>query len=272
MDQTHEKPEPIKIGPSKPIRIGPSKPIIITPGPPPITIGPSGPPFRRIQPLYILEEEGLTQGEQIAITQGVMECLRLAGVTNRLRVVGLGVWRPIGCRDSRGSLIPRGSIDALLAASPDRKRSEGIICANTLLGEASHTPRHATESHYFLMAIRRDMGGNMYPLMGNTTPQTGAVVSTYRLRNGYERLRPTDIEQCLMTIIMHEVGHIFGLWPAGSGERCYLHHCPPQNRCVMRAMFRLDTDALIATRDRVSFGKPFCDGCLANLRQYFTGH
>lgn len=260
---------PSQPGKSEPIKIKPTTPIIIGPGPPPIQIQPSGLSFDRFRPFYILEEEGLTQGEQTAVVEAVRECLRLAGARGRIRTFGLGVWREPNYFE-KGGLVPYKSIDWLIATSPFQLKAD-LVNAGTILSQVVRTMYEQHQAYYFLLVPRRNLGApEIWPLKGNTQADTGCVVSSYWFHYGHGRLSEEDRAGCLKTVAIHEVGHLFGLWQRTAGLPSNVGaHCPWENHCVMRAMPTLDQAALVAWRDWQTLGRPFCDNCLANLGNYF---
>ncbi len=90
-------------------------------------------------------------------------------------------------------------------------------------------------------------------------PQDGIEIDVERKRKEYE------FELITRMLAMHELGHVFGLFPGTNkvdptDDELKAAHC--QNDCVMWWQVDLERYKKIVMH-------PFCQSCLAKLRQFF---
>jgi hypothetical protein len=103
-------------------------------------------------------------------------------------------------------------------------------------------------------------------LLGWYRESVGSIISTTRLSS-----KAAGVTDCFETIVMHNIGHVFGLIPITrhhAAEENYGKHCT--NICVMRQGFLEMKLWNQFTKDRLTSGNPFCKQCVENLNEYFA--
>ena len=156
------------------------------------------------------------------------------------------------------------SIDSYIQFAED---PNGQVHAGVLLELLLKEPWQKESPHYDIVVTGRDLydedsEGNPYDfVIGSALPKFGAIISTNRF---------SGLEECIVTMTMHEVGHIFGLVPetrTRNVEESLGLHCT--NQCIMRQGTIVPHHWMDITRDRLR-GCEFCRTCLDDVRGYFT--
>lgn len=221
--------------------------------------------MRNIKPIYLMCESGVELFQIEAILAGIYEVLRLAGVSQLIKVYNLGVWRNQDWR-AGGVLLPYQSVDWYVRT--DRRSRTTQVNGASVMVRLKSEPWQDARPHYDVVVLRRDMysgedSSNF--VIGLALPELGTVVSI----NRFLQLEKGLQAECIKTEVMHEVGHIFGLIPENrqiNVEDSLGKHCT--NVCSMRQGLRLPDDWVAMTRDRLR-GEPFCGECKQALRQFF---
>ena len=102
-------------------------------------------------------------------------------------------------------------------------------------------------------------------VIGVGYPGIGTAISTSR----FHGLKDRKKYECIKTMIMHELGHAFGLIRNGrtrNVENSLGPHCT--NRCTMRQGLSLPDDWIKMSQDRLKHGA-LCGTCETDLKNYF---
>lgn len=224
------------------------------------------------KPVYLIHQEGVDQRGVRAVQEGVQEVLTIAGVSDAVDVRNFGVWRHHSYCEG-GELKKYHSVDWYVAEGRrmGRERFGGIqLNISTmlwhLLQEPWRQPPHA--DHYDVTVVHDDLwaGGPSNNFVLGAALGDALVLSTRRLETIAD---PVTRIECMRTLTMHELGHVFGLIPGGrtvNVEESLGKHCT--NRCIMRQGLRVPDDWIAYTRDRLRYG-PFCKVCEWDLQRHF---
>lgn len=214
-----------------------------------------------IKPIYVMNEEGLSELERKAVLEGTEDVLKIAGVEDRIKIEDLGAWRHEEYQNKGGSLIPYRSVDWYIQKGREASRNKTKLDASTLLDllVSSDPPFQK----YRILVLKSNIGIlDIYSVVGLANHWgPGIALSTNRFKDLDEE---TKIG-CIKTATMHEVGHIFGLVPEERTGADYTH-C--ENKCVMRSWLSSPDDFTKATNDRLEYG-PFCEPCETQLKEHF---
>ena len=210
-----------------------------------------------IKPIYVMNEEGLSELEKKAVLEGAEEMIKIAEAEDITRIIDLGVFN--GEKNEEDPLMTYHSIDWYLQKGKE-KSLENLLEANRLLNllEASIKPF----GQYHFLLLKSGIYTGTTPCVGiGSLGGPGAIVSAYKFKDLDEETRCG----CIKTAAMHEIGHNFGLVNEKRENTDYTH-C--NNRCVMR-IGRPSPEALITmTEDRLKYG-PFCEPCEKYLKERF---
>jgi predicted Zn-dependent protease len=101
-------------------------------------------------------------------------------------------------------------------------------------------------------------------VFGSSDKDLPVILSTFRFKGLSEKERC----QCLKTVAMHELGHVFGLPSVGRNKNVENlgEHCT-NSRCIMRQGLNVP-DLLNITTDRLKHGA-LCSNCTNDLKSYF---
>lgn len=220
----------------------------------------------KTRPMYVMNEEGLSELEKKAVIDGTKELLRIAEVEDRIKVVDLGAWKHNEYKNSDGSLKEYYSVDWYLQEGRKASRNKTQLNAEKIVRLFYVEPwQKGEQEHYDILITRSDMySGNANFIIGIAYPVLATVLSTYRFKNLDDKLR----YECIKTETMHELGHVFTLPKERIKSDNWVldGHCP--NKCVMRQGMSLPTDWINMTEDRLKYG-PFCKPCETYLKEWF---
>lgn len=107
--------------------------------------------------------------------------------------------------------------------------------------------------------------GNTNYVVGIAADNIGMVLSV----NRYENLTRRQRYECIKTVTMHELGHVFKLPPDSrteNVEESLGKHCA--NVCIMRQGLIVPTDDIRMSEDRLKYGA-LCPTCKTDLKAYF---
>lgn len=238
--------------------------------------------LRNIRPLQILRQNGVDMEVLDGLASGLAYILWLANVwqeffKNNLIQDLKNRQESDWCKPN-GMLEAHKSLDWYIWWAYMEKRKDGYLNSTALLDALREHPTFEQEPRYELVVLK-DLIHHSYASLrgvgGVGRSGQGAIITTYyhrhllipiegeSERNKKERLNNFSLGIQMLT--MHELGHVFGLWPGTgkenpSDEELKESHC--QNECVM------------SWRAQENFGKkirhkPFCDDCVIKLKEYF---
>lgn len=220
----------------------------------------------KLKPVYIMNEQGISDLEKKAVLDGTKELLRIAGVEEQIKVADFGAWKHREYKNIDGSLKEYHSVDWYLQEGRKASRNTTQLNAEKIVRLLYTEPwRRGDHEHYDILITRSDMySGNAHFIIGIADPASATVLSTYRFKNLDDKLR----YECIKTETLHELGHVFNLPKERiKSDNWILNgHCP--NKCVMRQGLALPTDWINMTNDRIKYG-PFCEPCKTHLKNYF---
>jgi predicted Zn-dependent protease len=227
----------------------------------------------RIKPVFIMNQEGLSELEKKAILDGARELRSIAGVEGLIEIKDLGVWRNRDHVNPDGSLKRYQSVEWYIQRGKGKNNKTGQLKTELILNDLELEPWRDTQDHYDLLICHRDVTSLYFDvafLVGQGRPDIGAVISTNRFRNS--QLSDRELYECLKTAAIHELGHVFRL--PGQGKNTYRSagndiendHCT--NVCVMRQGNHVPSDWVRISRDRLKNGA-LCRECSRNLKKYF---
>lgn len=219
----------------------------------------------KTKPVYIMNEQGISDLEKKAILDGTKELLKIASVEGIISITDFGAWKGKDYKNPDGSLARFQSVDWYLQEGKKFSREHIQLNAEELFTYLEIEPWRKTKDHYDILATKQDMYyKDTNFVIGIAYPCIGTVVSTYRFKNLPDKTK----YECIKTEIMHELGHAFGLVRTGRENSEYNlgQHCT--NKCVMRQGLRLPTDWINMTNDRLKHGA-LCSLCEKDLKEWF---
>jgi predicted Zn-dependent protease len=224
---------------------------------------------RKIKPIYVVQQAGVPEEQMSAVLTGIREIVRLAGMTDRIPIHNFGVWQTTNHRTAQG-LVPFASVQWYIEHARQTGRNRQLN-ATTIVSDLYEEPWQTQAPHYDLMVVKDDLWsgeGNNNFVIGCAIKGVGTVISTAR----FQDLPTNQRRECIVTEVLHEMGHVFGLVPEDrttNVEYSLGKHCT--NRCTMRQGLRVPSDWIEFTEDRRRHGV-FCSQCQTDLRRFFAGY
>lgn len=231
-----------------------------------------------LKPVYIMWQEGVEDRYIDAVEDGVLAVFRTVGISAvpDLLVRRKGAWREDAMTMPDGSIVVGAGVSAWVAAARSASAVQGYLNASHLLDLLKRDPwPQNTHPHYSILVVREDIYRHRVDKDGKTHNDLvsglarggiGAVVT-----NSGAYKTESDRMQSVAFSVMHEMGHIFGLFlplaPSGRTQAIETHevygtHC--SNPCVM---MRGTYEALDIAHHLRS--QPFCRLCKIELSAYF---
>lgn len=237
-------------------------------------------PLRNIKPLHILWQQSALVGMLDGVIRGIVGVLSLAGVLQNFQLKYFCQRRQRDWLSPTGRLNPYQSLDWHIwwAGNAHNSKLAGHLNSTALLNSLGENPAHATDPRYELVVVNEPLHWHATSLRkvgGIGRCGQGAIIT---VGNYLHLLQPVtgesdkekekrqfDFSLATRMLTMHELGHVFGLFP-GTGkknptdEELKEAHC--LNECVMH--WKEDSDLERKIKDR-----PFCPSCLEKLKQFF---
>ena len=220
----------------------------------------------KFKPIYLICEQGVSPDHVLVAIEGINEVLALAGVVDCIQVHNFGIWRNEPWR-SGDKLLPHCSVDWYIDVGKEQSTQQNQIWSRAIIHQMAQDPWQKEGQHYDVMVLRSDLyenGCNF--IIGQAMEGVLALISVNRflsLDNDLQR-------ECIKSVIIHEIGHMFGLprqnRTDGTITESLGNHCT--NICIMRQGLAIPKDFIFLTQDRLRNG-PFCENCLDELRQFF---
>lgn len=214
-----------------------------------------------------MHESGVKEFQVVAAIAGIEEMLRLARVKMRINVRNLGAWRAADGWHIGDYLIPHQSVDWYIEHGQKASKRKGKLNALAILDAFQTDLFWSARPHYRVLILQSSLYSPKYgALVGLGRGGMGAVIS---LGSPGDAARDTLGEEYIKTLVMHELGHSFGLLPDDrkkNVKRGLGKHCA--DTCVMRPGSLVTGGWETVTRDRLR-GSPLCGQCLRDLRQFF---
>jgi len=219
----------------------------------------------RIKPINLLDSSEF-RPERAAVVDAIREVLDLAAVASAIPINDFGCWRHEHWRDAEQRLVPFLSVDWYVWNAWDEARAQ--VNAELLMALVQREPWRKKEmlgEHYDVLILDQDMY-TMHPdwpddfIVAMARPELGTVISTFRLK--------PDVFTLLKTVVMHQMGHVFGTPNQARVDVDREHGLHCANRCVMRYPEKTPEDWERLTLDRFK-GVALCDSCIRDLKEYF---
>lgn len=217
------------------------------------------------KPIYMMCAANVAPYLYEAVKDAVRIVLKGVGCENMIETFDFGAWRDPGYILD-GVYQKYRSVDWYLLATKCFSKREAQIDAGILLNLCQTEPWQVDRPHYDVILVADDMyyQKNNF-IIGLSGLGLGMIVSTHRFMD----LPQQEQIECIKTAALHELGHVFGAIHSKriqAVEDKLGRHCT--NVCVMRQGLVVPGDWLRMTKDRVRSGRPFCDECIAGMRQY----
>lgn len=228
-----------------------------------------GPPILTKKPVYLMSESDLHPLVIKKGLEGINEVIAITKHPSLLSLKNFGTWRNDGWKIGN-SLTKYNSVDWYIAFAQDNSRKANQISSTHLQYALHNEPWQKNEQHYDIVFLKADIGDNdpnLNFMCGFAVPRHMAIASTAR----FTELALEEQAECFKTLVIHEVGHMFGL----PGDRRTSHvthslgkHCT-NRKCVMRQGLTVPHDWINLTNDRLSVNTPFCTECLSEFPKFF---
>lgn len=236
-------------------------------------------PLRNILPLHILRQENIPHEYTDGIWMGIARVLLLAEVYTEFEIKHLNQRRDRKHISPDGNvLVPHRSLDWYIDIARQESKKDGYLNSLKLLNSLRSHPTFDKKPRYELVILKEPLhfsNESQRHILGIGRRGQGAVISLsyylpllqpvpgetaeYREKRIYNFLLHTKM------LVMHELGHVFGLFP-GTGktdptdQELKESHC--QNECVMY------WEENAALHEKIA-KKPFCSSCEEKLKQFF---
>lgn len=236
-------------------------------------------PLRNTKPLHVLWQPSATQRMLEGVTSGIKQAFRLIGLwSNEIKLEYLGQRRLPYWFTLTGALYPNFSLDWHIGIARTLSKVPDCLNSTALLDDLRNNPIYSHQQRYELVVVTEPLHWNNTSLRrvgGIGREGQGAIVTLHPYLHllepvpgeSEENKKQREFAFHLFTqmITMHELGHVFGLFPGTStpnptDDELKAVHC--QNECVM--WWEVDFARLKKIKD-----KPFCPSCLAKLKKYF---
>lgn len=221
-----------------------------------------------IKPVYVMNQEGVSDLEKRAVLNGAHELIGLGGA--EIEVKDFGVWRLEDYKNSDDTLKENKSVDWYVEEGRTASRNKTQLNASRMLDALHYEPwrmvSHGGKDHYDILVLHEDMySGDTNFIIGLARQGIGTVLSVNRFRC----LTNREIYECVKTETMHELGHAFGLVSKSrtkNVENQLGMHCT--NICIMRQGMTVPNDWLKITDQRLRYGA-LCKECDKELKDFF---
>jgi hypothetical protein len=233
--------------------------------------------YRNIRPLHILWQEGISDGVLNCVFLGIMRTLSLAEVLEDFPLRFFTQRRESDWLHKSGKLRAYRSLDWHIQEARICSKLPGHLNSTVLLNSLRDNQTNQAEPRYELVVVKEPLhwhNTSLRKVEGIGRHEQGAVLTTYRhsskKNDGSEeekKKRRLDFSLSMQMLVMHELGHVFGLFTKGTGkenptdEEIKATHC--LNDCVM---YWQDDDEL----NKKIEPHPFCPSCLEKLKEYFV--
>lgn len=215
------------------------------------------------KPIILMNEDGVSDLEKEAVVGGIRDLLEIVEV--RSEVEDIAVYRSADYRNEDGSLRDSQSVDWYLQKGREGSRNTIQLNVESI---SAYLQRGGTKwkktCHIVLVLCSDIYYGDTRFVVGLSDKDLPVVLSTFR----FEKLPEEKRCQCLKTVAMHELGHMFGLPSEDRNENVEDNlgkHCT--NKCIMRQGL-FPKDWLDITDDRLKHGA-LCSDCTNDLESYF---
>ncbi len=193
------------------------------------------------KPVYLLEK-GLSKKEKIMMKEGIEDVLKIAEVEDDMWVE-----------------TPNFSIEDVVQEVTEKIKSEYKVNASLLMEKIEDL-----FDGYIIAGVDSHICSETLGSLSGVSIYNTGIVSRYY----FEFKEENKKNECMKTITMHELGHMFKLVEielSASKDGVWKYHCP--NKCIMRTNQNGYTWESI-TNDRIN-DKPFCNSCEEHLKKYF---
>lgn len=235
-------------------------------------------PRPNILPLQILWQRNLTARDLIGVFSGAAFVLSLADVFQEVKI------KRLGQRREPNWLVPGGQFNSYFDPYKSldwhiwmaQNHSKKLLHLNSavLLDSLEKHPTFKTDPRYELVAVNEPLhwsDDSLRTVSGIGQVSHGAIINIGQ----YKPLPGENAEEnkkrwfssllTIQMITMHELGHVFGLFPGNNilnptDDELKASHC--QNDCVMWWQVNF------ALYQRIT-GRPFCPSCLSKLKRFF---
>lgn len=209
-----------------------------------------------MKPINIMYDEEIFPHQARAAFDGAREMMLLVDI--KIPIRNLGVWKQ--------SSEAFGGIDWYISRAHQPHLRRDQLNANQILTDCLNEPWQRQEAHFELILLSFNLYSgetNNSFVLGLGCKGLGTVISTYMLGH---RDQKTEYE-ILKTVVMHELGHVFGLVNEDRDDLDYRlgPHCA--NKCIMRQGLTVP-EWIGFTNDRLS-GNPLCPTCQKDFRKFF---
>ncbi|MEK7500734.1 MAG: hypothetical protein AAB642_01255 [Patescibacteria group bacterium] len=237
-------------------------------------------PFRNIKPLHILWQQDLGKGMLSGVFFGIARVLLLAKVSQQIKLKHLGKRRqPNWLGKDGATLTMYQSLDWHIGWARKNSKKARHLNSVVLLDSLKDNPTYETEPRYELVVVNQPLhwsDTSLRTVSGVGRKNQGAIISlashlhlfqpVIGESDGDKMKRRIRFWLATQMLAMHELGHIFGLFPGTSAkdpsnQELKEAHC--LNQCVM--YWQEDTGL-----ERKIWHKPFCPSCLEKLKQFFV--
>ncbi len=222
--------------------------------------------MKNIRPIYFIHGEKIKSFQARAVIGGIREALAVAEVDHLIRIREFGAWRTQQWK-IKGTLTPHQSVDWYVAQGRIHSARTNQVNARAIVDSFVGEPWQKTKAHYDVVLISDDMYEDGVDfIVGRAKQDVGVVLSVARLLG----LDSVTQYECLKTLAMHEISHVFGLPPRDRTvaiDARLGRHCA--NLCVMRQGLVFPKDLIQMSDDRADFGA-FCSLCHVALKQFFA--
>jgi predicted Zn-dependent protease len=206
------------------------------------------------RPVHLLLPTGVKKQRADLAVDAIKDLLKVAMVDLPISVI----------RGGRADEIMRTGRDNARRDEDGQYQADAHAMIDRMVREV--WAERVTKPRYELLVTTIDLyAPDLNFLFGVSIHQLACVLS-------FKRFREAGVlaTEAAKTVLMHELGHTFGL-PAEkrteSIEESLGRHCTRPG-CIMRQGLSLE-ESMKITRDRLRLGKPLCDLCVADLVRQF---
>ncbi len=234
--------------------------------------------YRNIRPLHILWQKNLDIAMLEGVTSGIRSVLSLAGVGEEVRLRYLAQRRQSEWINKDGTFIEYRSLDWHIEHARQKSNELGYLNSTALLNSLWYNEFCPADARYDLVVLNEPLHwheNSQRKVAGIGRPNQGSVITigkyvnllqpTRRETSWQKEKRQFNFFLATRILTMHELGHVFGLFPGTDKEdptddELKESHCP--NQCAM--YWRLDIKLI-----KKIAGQPFCQSCLEELKKFF---
>ena len=107
--------------------------------------------MQKIKPIYVMNQEGVSELEKKAVLDGAAELLKIAGIAELITIKDWGVWREDDWLNPDSSLKRNQSVEWYLEKGKGKNNNSRQLLTDLILCELKMEPLRKEQDHYDIL-------------------------------------------------------------------------------------------------------------------------